>query len=323
MPDFGLSRRELLAIFGAVGTAAVVDRRPSFAASPPSTGVVRFGIQTAPQNTTYASLADTWKEADDLGYDSLFVFDHFMPIFAERDGPCFEGWTLLAALAAQTRRAQVGVLVTGNTYRHPAVLAKMAATVDHVSGGRLILGMGAAWFEEEHEAYGIPFHSVGGRARRLGEAVEVVKRLFTQETTTFDGKYYRLKNAPFEPKPVRKPHPPILIGGMGPKLIQPVAARHADIWHFFVREGGVDEVRRVVGSFDQLCRKIGRDPAAVQKSTSLRDPDLAGSSEDTRRRVRELVDAGVRHVILSLRAPYDRAVLRRFAAEVMPEFRSA
>ena len=304
-------------------TAAVAGRLPAatrtYAASPP--GKVRFGMQTHPQNATYADILHAWQDADELGLDSAFVFDHLMPIRSDPTGPCFEGWTLLAALAAQTRRVQPGVLVTGNTYRWPAVLAKMAATVDHVSGGRLILGMGAGWFELEHKAYGIPFHTAGQRARRLVEAVEVVKRLFTQERTSYAGKYYQVEEAPFEPKAVRKPHPPLLIGGMGPKVVQPLAARHADIWHFFAPED-VEETRRIIGRFDDLCREAKRAPSAVEKAVSLRAPDLA-DTKAARARIRALAEAGVGHFILSLSAPYDRPLLRRFAREVAPQVREA
>ncbi|MGH7962884.1 MAG: LLM class flavin-dependent oxidoreductase, partial [Candidatus Binatia bacterium] len=218
---------------------------------------------------------------------------------------------------------KVGVLVTGNTYRHPALLAKMAATVDHVSNGRLILGLGAAWFELEHTAYGIPFYTPGERARRLKEAVEVLKLLFTQEKTTFAGKYYQLKDAMFEPKAVQKPYPPLLIGGMGPKLIQPLAAQHADIWHFFVRDGDPQATKQLCTDFDALCRKVGRDPAQVEKSTSLRPPQLTGGEKEVRQRIQTLADAGVQHFILSIPQPTDREILRRFALEVMPAFRSA
>jgi F420-dependent oxidoreductase-like protein len=322
-----LSRRQFVKSAGTLSATLVAGRLAppaAHAAEPrPRSGAVRFGVQTPPQHTTYRSIADTWKAIDDLGYDSAFVFDHFFPIFSEPAGPCFEGWTLLAALAAQTRRLRVGVLVTGNTYRFPSVLAKMAATVDHASDGRLVLGLGAGWFEHEHEALGIPFYSVGERAQRLVEAVQVIKLLFTQERSTFNGKYYRLKEAVFQPRCVQTPHPPILIGGMGPKVIQPLAARYADIWHFFVREGGTEEVKQVVGNFDKICRRVGRDPAQVTKSTSLRPPQLAGSPEEVRGRVQALVDAGVRYLILSLPAPYDHDVLRRFAGEVMPAFREA
>src|SRR5262249_52978253 len=217
-----LSRRKFLKNIGTVTAVATVAGRVALPqvtrAEQARTGAIRFGIQTYPQRTTYTDILQTWQEADELGFDTAFVFDHFMPVSAEPSGPCFEGWTLLSALAAQTKRVKVGALVTGNTYRYPAVLAKMAATVDHVSNGRLILGIGAGWFEQEHNAYGIPFPATSVRAQQLVEAVQVLKFLFTQEKSTFTGKYYQLKDAPFAPKTVQKPHPPILIGGMGPKV---------------------------------------------------------------------------------------------------------
>ncbi len=309
-----------LAAAGALGLRIATRTR---ATEPPPAGRVRFGVQPRPEHTTYRDLLAVWEECDELGFDSEFTFDHFMPIDG-RPGPCFEGWTLLAALAARTKRLRVGVLVTGNTYRFPALLAKMAATVDHVSDGRLILGMGAAWFEAEHTAYGIPFYTAGQRARRLVEAVEAVKALFTQDRTTFAGRYYRLTDAPFDPKTVQRPHPPILIGGMGPKVIQPLAARHADIWNFHVPDGDPAQAGKICADFDALCRKVGRDPAAVEKSINLQPAWIAGRpAGEVRKRLAALVAAGVRHFVVSLPAPYDRALLRTFAKEVMPGVRAA
>ncbi len=320
-----LSRRSFL-MGAAAAVAAVAGRLAGPRAAQPapssSKNKLRFGVQTPPQHVSYADIAQTWREADELGFDSAFVFDHFIPIYSDPQGPCLEGWTLLAALAAQTKQVKVGVLVTGNTYRHPAVLAKMAATVDHISNGRLILGLGAAWFELEHTAYGIPFYTPGERARRLGEAVEVIKLLFTQQKSNFEGKYYQLKDALCEPKPLQKPYPPLLIGGMGPKLIQPLVARQANIWHFFVRDGDPQETKKICADFDALCRKVGREPSQVEKSISLRPPQLVGTPEDVRGRIQALADAGVQHFLISLPAPHDRQLLRRFAQEIMPAFRS-
>jgi F420-dependent oxidoreductase-like protein len=321
----GISRRSFVKGIGALAAVASVPAWPHLAtATKAAPGRLRFGVQTAPQHTTYDAIEAVWKEADGLGYDSAFVFDHFIPILSDPSGPCLEGWTLLAALAAKTESVQVGVLVTGNTYRYPAVLAKMAATVDHVSHGRLILGLGAGWFELEHTAYGIPFSTAGGRARQLVESVEVIKMLFKQQRSTFAGKYYRLQDAPFEPKGVQRPHPPILIGGMGPKVIQPLAARHADIWHFFVRAGSAESAKQICSNFDAICRTVGRNPAEVEKSTTVRaDAWSAETAAALRTEIKGLVDAGVRHIILGLRAPFDLAVLRGFAREVIPEVRAA
>ena len=319
-----VSRRSFLKSVGTVAAATVLAEcapvpKAAWAAAAP-TGKVRFGIQTPPQHVTYSDLVSVWQEVDELGFDSAFAFDHFIPIYSDATGPCLEGWTLLSALAAQTKRIRVGLLVTSNTYRYPAVLAKMAATVDHVSQGRLILGIGAGWFELEHKAYGIPFSTNGGRAKRLGESLEVMKLLFTQEKSTYTGKYYQLKDAPFQPKTVQKPHPPILIGGQGPKLILPVIARHANIWHLRVREVEPEQVKKLCTTFDDICRTVGRDPAEIERAISLRSAQLSGTTEDLRRQIQALSDIGIRHFTISL-APTDRKLLGRFAKEVMPAFR--
>jgi F420-dependent oxidoreductase-like protein len=319
-----VSRRKFLKGVGTVAAATILTERAPVskmarAAAAPA-GKVRFGIQTPPQHVTYSELVSVWQEADELGFDTAFLFDHFIPIYSDPAGPCFEGWTLLSALAAQTKRVKVGLLVTSNTYRNPAVLAKMAATVDHVSQGRLILGIGAGWFELEHTAYGIPFSTNGGRAKRLGEALEVMKLLFTQEKSNYSGKYYQLKDAPFQPRTVQKPHPPILIGGQGPKLILPIIARHADIWHLRVREIEPEHVKKLCATFDDMCRKIGRNPAEIEKAISLRSAQLSGSTEELRKQMQALTDIGIRHFTISL-TPADRKHLSRFAKEVMPAFR--
>ncbi|GIW41834.1 MAG: LLM class F420-dependent oxidoreductase [Candidatus Binatia bacterium] len=315
-----VSRREFLRLAG-VAAAGTLLPWPRSALS--ATRRIRFGIQTPQQQVTYREILEVWKDADRLGYDTAFVFDHFIPIFSQdTGGPCFEGWTLLSALATETEKLHLGVLVTGNTYRYPPVLAKMAVTLDHISKGRLILGLGAGWFELEHEAYGIPFYTAGERAKRLVEAVELIKLLFTQKRSNYQGKYYRLQDAPFSPKSVQKPYPPILIGGMGPKVIQPLAAKHADIWHFFA-DGGPSEARAVNERFDALCRKVGRNPAEVERAIFLRSAKLEGeSSAATVETVKAYVDAGVQHFIVSLRPPYNRDLVRRFAEEVVPSFRS-
>ena len=319
-----VSRRSFIKGVGAVAAASMFQVRVGAAeqvrAAPPGAGRIRFGVQPRPEHTTYDDILRCWQTCDELGFDSAFTFDHFMPIDG-KPGPCLEGWTLLSALAAQTKHLKVGVLVSGNTYRYPAVLAKMAATVDQVSHGRLILGMGAAWFEAEHTAYAIPFYTKRERARRLVESVQVVKALFTQDKATFTGKYYQLKDAPCDPKPVQRPHPPILIGGMGPKVVLPLVARHADIWNFFA-PGDAAQAKEVIGSFDALCQKVGRDPAEVEKQTALQPKEIAGRpAKEVESRVRALAAAGVRHFVISLPAPYDMTMLRAFAKDVMPALR--
>lgn len=309
---------------------------------------IRFGIQTPPQLTTWESLKRIWQLGERLGFHTAWVFDHFFPIFTAPSGPCLEAWAALSALAAHTERMQVGVLVTGNTYRHPALLANMAVSVDHVSGGRLILGLGAGWFELEHRAYGIPFPPVGERIRRLDESLSLIKLLWTEERATFKGQYYELRDAYCEPKPLQHPHPPIMVGGGGERMTLRVVARHADAWNCF---GGPETFRRKIALLEGYCREIGRDPATIEKSVLIqlkfmadqgetdrflrgfaetrglpleeaRGRFLVGPPEEIQRQIRAYLDAGVTHFILTLFAPYDEDALRRFAADVIPAFRS-
>ncbi len=320
------SRREFLAAVAALAATRAVSASTTAARTPvaPLQGpdTVRFGV-TALQGASYGEILTFWRTADSLGFDSAFVYDHFMgAATASTDAQrCLESWTLLSALAAKTERIRLGVLVSGAGYRYPAILAKMAATVDQVSRGRLILGMGAGWLEREFVAYGIPFYTKGGRAKRLVEAVEVVKQLFTQERSTYNGKYFTLKDAPCEPKPVQRPHPPILIGGMGPKIVQPLAARHAQIWHFLVPGAEPAEIRKLCENFDGLCRDVGRDPREIEKATSLLPTLAQGSVKDALAQIHALKDAGIRHFILLPPAGNDRGVLRWFASEIIPELR--
>jgi len=196
------------------------------------------------------------------GWDGVWLADHFMPNAEDTSQPWPEAWTTMGALAATVPRIRLGTLVTGNTYRHPAVLAKMAATVDHISGGRLVLGIGSGWQENEHEKYGIPFHTVAGRLRRLDEACEVIRRLFTEDSVTFDGKYYRLTDAPLVPKPMQDPLP-ILIGGGGEKMTLKIAAKHANEWNVW---GTVDILKHKMSILDRHCDSLGRDPREIQRS---------------------------------------------------------
>src|SRR5437016_8559803 len=308
---------------------------------------VRFGIQTPNQGTTWDDVVATWKDADALGYDSAWVFDHFIPIFGDQEGPCLEGWTLLAALAAETSRLQVGVLVTGNTYRNPALLAKMATTVDQVSHGRLALGIGAGWFERDHTAYGFAFGTPRERARKLAEGLQVITKLWSEDHPSFAGKYYQLDKAPFAPPNVQKPHPPIVIGGQGKRWIVPLVARYADGWNA-VTGGMPDGICERPAIIEAECRRIGRSPCPRVGSlllplAAITDIPLAGpvvrfgaralvkkevaqsiladSPAAIQQRLREYVDAGATEIILSLRPPFDRELLRRFAQDIMPAFK--
>jgi F420-dependent oxidoreductase-like protein len=314
-----------------------------------ATRPVRFGVQTAPQNCTWEELLALWEEIDSLGYDTAWTFDHFIPIFTDPNGPCLEGWLTLAALAARTRRVRLGTLVTGNTYRNPALLAKMAATVDHVSGGRLEFGIGAAWFELEHTAYDAPFPPIGERMDRLDEALHIIRAMWTEHAPSFEGKHYSIREALCEPKPVQKPHPPILIGGGGEKRTLRLVARHAQLWNGF---GSPAVFRHKIGILAEHCRKEGTDVDAIEKSVLLPvlvtdDPErvkplvaivagsqglsesearervLAGEPDEVTDQIRAYVDAGVTHFIAMVFAPHEahRESLRRFAEEVIPRFR--
>jgi len=249
--------------------------------------------------------------------EHAWLFDHFMPLGADPTGPCLEGWTLLAALAAQTKRLRVGIMVTGNTYRHPAVLANMGATVDIISGGRLDFGIGAGWNELEHSAYGIPLYAPGERIRRMGEACEVIKRMWTETAPDLDGQYYQLRGARCEPKPIHKPYPPFVIGGSGEQLTLRVVAKYADIWNFV--GGSTETFRHKNEVLNNHCAAIGRDPAAIERSVQvLVDPNNLSDVRDT---VRDYITSGATHLILNLRAPYPQGIVHRLAEEVAEPLR--
>ena len=279
---------------------------------------LRFGIKTAPQHTTYDAMLEVWREADATpAFEHAWLFDHFAPIFSDVDGPCLEGWTLLAAFAAQTSRIRIGQMVTGNTYRHPAVLAHMAATIDVISNGRLDMGIGAGWNEYEHTSMGIPLYAPGERIRRLGEACEIIKRLFTQHLTDFDGRYYQLKEARCEPKPIQKPYPPFVIGGGGEQLTLRVVARYASVWNF--AGGPAENLIRKTEILHSHCAEVGRDPAEIEISVQVpvNYDDLPGTAQ----RIQPYVDAGATHLILNLRYPYPDGIVTRLAEEVVPQVR--
>jgi F420-dependent oxidoreductase-like protein len=233
---------------------------------------MRFAFKTAPQDTTYDAMLAVWREADDIDFfESGWLFDHFYPIFGDSTGPCLEGWTTLAALAQATTRLRVGVLVTGLVYRHPAVLANMAATVDVISGGRLELGLGAGWNEEECTAYGIDLPPLKERFDRFDEGCEAIIALLSNTESDYDGTYVHLAGARCEPKPVQRPHPPIVIGGGGEKRTLRAVARYAQHWNF--AGGPTDDFAHKLEVLAGHCADIGRDPKEIISSTHLRlDP---------------------------------------------------
>src|SRR5208283_1088442 len=223
--------------------------------------LMRFSIWIGTEQPS-GELLSSAEHAGDTGWDGIWVADHFMPNGERSLLPRLEAWTTIAAIAARVDRVRVGVLVSGNTYRHPAVLAKMAATVDQLCAGRLVLGLGAGWQVNEHEAYGIELPGVGERMARLDEACQVIRLLHSEDRANFEGRYYRLVDAPCEPKPVQRPLP-LLIGGGGEKATMRIAARYADEWNCW---GLPDLMAHKAGVLERHCLEIGRDPASIGRS---------------------------------------------------------
>ncbi len=272
---------------------------------------MRFAIKIAPQHTTYQAMLDVWRAADDMPvFESAWTFDHFYPIFSDTDGPCLEAWTTTTALAQATERIRIGVLVTGNVYRHPAVLANMAASADIISGGRLELGIGAGWNEQECTAYGIDLPPLKERFDRFDEALQVITLLLTQEHSDFDGRYYQLANARCEPKPVQQPHPPIVIGGLGEKRTLRAVARWGNHWNF--PGGGVEVFNAKREVLHKHCADAGRDPSEITTSTHLRyNPSDMGP---LLAEAKSLDEAGLDLGIVYLPPPHTAQMLEPLAA---------
>jgi alkanesulfonate monooxygenase SsuD/methylene tetrahydromethanopterin reductase-like flavin-dependent oxidoreductase (luciferase family) len=280
----------------------------------------RFGIATAPQQVTYHDVLRVWREADTIPQiEHAWLFDHLMPIAGDRGGPIFEGWTLLSALAAQTQRLRLGLLVTSNRFRPPAMLAKIAATVDVVSAGRLNFGIGAGsrpslpMARREYDANGLPFHDAAYAVGSLAEACTVIRRLWTEpEPFDFEGTYVQLTGAFCNPKPAQRPHPPILIGGRSAAVLR-VVAQHADLWN--IPGGDIDDVISRSALLDRYCAEIGRDPASVTRSIHLSvSYDQPSSTRDA---IGEAIDAGFRHIVLGLPAPWPAGVAQWVADELI------
>ncbi len=272
-----------------------------------------FGIMTPPSQVAYSDVLRVWREADGIEeIEHAWLFDHLMPIFGDPAGSTFEGWTLLSALAAHTQRLRVGLLVTSNRFRPPAMLAKIAATVDIVSGGRLDFGIGAGsrpslpMARGEYDAHGLPFHDAAYAVGSLAEACTIINRLWTEDVPfDFDGTYHQLKGAFCSPKPVQRPRPPIVIGGRSVATLR-VVAEHADVWN--IPGGDIGDMIDRSALLDRFCAEIGRDPAAITRSAAL--PVSYDQPELARRAIADATDAGFGHIVLILPAPYPDAVAR-------------
>ena len=274
--------------------------------------MVAYAFKTPPQHGSWTEFLDVWRAADDIDvFESGWTMDHFYPLTPPMEGPILESWTMLAALAQATTRLRLGSMVNGMHFRHPAATANMAATVDHIAAGRFELGLGAGWFEAEAVAYGIPLGTVKERLDRFEEGVEVVVRLLTQETTTFSGRYYQLIDARCEPKPVQRPHPPIVIGGRGAKRTLRVIARWGDQWDLTF-PASVDEWVKLDAALRAHCVELGRDQATIRRSVHLgwtvdADPrQLADSAQP-------YIAAGADLIVFSMRGPYRANLLEPLA----------
>jgi len=268
---------------------------------------------------SYAELERFWRLADELGFYGVWDYDHFYGPDAIGDAVArdyrkdtLEASTTLAAMATVVKRARVGCLVTGVTYRNPAVLAKMAVTVDHISGGRLEFGLGAAWHEAEHRGYGIPFPSAGERIAILDEALRVIKALWTEDTASFDGQHFRLEDAICNPKPVQKPHPPIVVAGQGAKKSLRVVATHADEWNGTGIEPA--EWSRISHVLTSHCDAIGRDPAAIRRGVQVfLHPAQERAMAETLDLLPAYEAAGCQHAVLNFYQPPTDGQLERAA----------
>jgi len=278
-----------------------------------------FGLCTD-QNLTWDETVKRWKFFERLGFDSVWDCDHFQQP-SRPNGPYFEGWTLLAALAAQTSTIRIGVLVTSNTFRHPALLAKQAVTVDHISHGRMELGIGAGWFVAEHENFGIPFPEPAELVERFRESVEIVDLLLRQDLTTYNGKHYQINEAPFRPSPVQKPRPPLTLGAHRTKMLR-IVAEYADRWN---SHGSVEEMRERNKILDDHCTTIGRDPSSIIRSlygwAALMPADPWESKEAFLEVVGQYQDAGINEFIIDAPGPDRFEMLEEIATSVIPGFR--
>ena len=273
---------------------------------------MRFGLDVAQQRVPWDEVVNRVQFAEDLGFDGAWGFDHLQPMYGEGPGETFEGMTTLAALAGVTSRIRLGLLVTGVTYRHPSVLAAQALTIDHASQGRLELSLGAAWFEKEHLELGIPFPPTSERFDLLEDALEIVTRLFTGEVVSYEGRVVSLQDAQLRPLPVQQPHPPIWVGGSGPRRTLPLVARYADVWHAW---GSPNSLRVTNERLDELATEVGREPSSIMRASSLSLDDL----DTARKHAAKWRDAGYGYLVCGW-PEAGRARIDEFARDVLPEF---
>jgi len=275
----------------------------------------RFGLKVAQMDGSYAEIREAWLEADRLGFDTGWLHDHLLN---QNDitRPEDEGWTVLTALLVETRRIRGGLMVTANTFRHPALLAKIVTTLDVISGGRVEVGLGAGWFEEEHRQYGLPLPPIGERMQRLEESCRVLEALWTEKRASFAGRHYEVREAYHEPKPIQKPHPPLTIGTSGERVGLRIAARHAQTWN--MARATPEEFARKSALLDGYCREIGRDPATIERSIQFLPNAMDG---DIVARAQAFLDAGATHLIFSCPVPYSAAGARRIWEDVVAKLR--
>ena len=271
---------------------------------------MQFGLDIAQQRMPWAEVVSRARFAESLGFDGVWGFDHFQPMYGEGPGECFEGVTTLAALTGVTERVRMGLLVTGMTYRHPSVYAAEAITIDHASGGRLELAYGAAWFDKEHRELGIPFPRTKERVDAFEEAVQILRGLLTTDNFSFEGEHFRLEDATLQPRPVQQPHPPIWIGAHGEQRMMPIASRYADVWHCFGPPAYlVDKSARI----SALAETAGRDPASIRRAASLSiEADLDGVAQT----VDEWKAAGFDYLVCGWPAE-GRELVERFAERIL------
>jgi F420-dependent oxidoreductase-like protein len=275
---------------------------------------LRFGLKLSGQDTTIEALRYVWRIAEEGGFDHVWDFDHLAAIGeGGPDRPIYEGWMLQAAMAEATKRVRIGCLVTGNTYRNPALLAKQAVTVDHLSGGRLEFGIGAAWAEIEHEMYG--FEGLDHRVGRLSESLRIIKSLWTEERTNFEGRYYRMKDAIANPKPVQKPHPPLWIGASGETTMR-LVARYADVWN--ASGGDPSRVGELSDKLEQACAAVGRDASEIRRSLQLRWD--GGSSAELIQQCGAYLEQGITEQVVYLGGP-DPVSIAEKLAKILPDIR--